>query len=265
MKNIFKKNHIIITALMIMIVIAGYLSFTRDDTTDDLSVAGTDGIVNDDLAMADDDLDIAADTEDLSADNALDEDASLVETDEDAALAETDGDTTEVADTEDTADVADISDEDILAQDDPQDVADNGELDLEDGVPGEAVLASTVLDSGFFISSKVEREQLRSENKAIYMELIQSPDISEESKQKAIDGMLQLTLNKDKEYAAEKLLEAKGLGESVVTILNDKVSVVIDSAQPLTDQELAIIEDVVKSETEVSVDKIKITTVVIDD
>ncbi len=264
MKNIFKKNHIIITALMIMIVIAGYLSFTREDTTDDLSVAGTDGIVNDDLAMADDDLDIAANTEDLSAD-ALDEDASLVGTDEDAALAETDGDKSVVADTEDAADVADISDEDILAQDDPQDVADNGELDLEDGVPGEAVLASTVLDSGFFISSKVEREQLRSENKAIYMELIQSPDISEESKQKAIDGMLQLTLNKDKEFAAENLLMAKGMGESVVTILNDKVSVVINSAQPLTDQELAIIEDVVKSETEVAVDKIKITTVVIND
>ncbi|MFT4146604.1 MAG: SpoIIIAH-like family protein [Mobilitalea sp.] len=264
MKNIFKKNHIIITALMIMIVIAGYLSFTRDDTADDLSVAGTDGIVNDDLAMADDDLNIAADTEDLSADNSLDEDASLVETD-DASLAETDGNTTEVADTEDAADVADISDEDILAQDDPQEVADNGEINLEDGVPGEAVLASTVLDSGFFISSKVEREQLRSENKAIYMELIQSPDISEESKQKAIDGMLQLTLNKDKEFAAENLLMAKGMGESVVTILNDKVSVVINSAQPLTDQELAIIEDVVKNETEVSVDKIKITTVVINE
>lgn len=31
MKNIFKKNQIIITALAIMIVIAGYLSFTNKD------------------------------------------------------------------------------------------------------------------------------------------------------------------------------------------------------------------------------------------
>ena len=35
MKNIFKKNQIIITALAIMIIIAGYLSFTNDDKLDD--------------------------------------------------------------------------------------------------------------------------------------------------------------------------------------------------------------------------------------
>lgn len=38
MKKIFKKNQIIITALAIMIIVAGYLNYTTRNTNDDIEV-----------------------------------------------------------------------------------------------------------------------------------------------------------------------------------------------------------------------------------
>ena len=63
---------------------------------------------------------------------------------------------------------------------DTHEVSDNGELNLEEGVPGEAVLARATIDSSYFVSNRVKREQVRSKSKELYMELIQSPDITNE-------------------------------------------------------------------------------------
>lgn len=280
MKNIFKKNHIIITALAIMIVIAGYLSFTNRDTAEDTDNAETANLDTDEydefteldgLEVVTDTTgteDTATDTTDTTTDTAGTEDTTTDTTDttvddtnaettaaqDDAALEETatDGDLGE----------SDISDEDILAT--AQDVTDNGELDLEEGVPGEAVLANAAIDASYFISTKIDREQVRSKNKDTLMELIGSEVISDEAKQDAIATMIELTEIAEKENAAEMLLEAKGFNGAVVFIVDDQVDVVVN-AETLSEQQLAIIEDVVKSKTEFAVGNIHITPVVVAD
>jgi stage III sporulation protein AH len=61
MKNIFKKNHIIITALLIMIVIAGYLSFTNKDAPEDKDSVATMSQDTTDLTQVDG-LEVVTDT-----------------------------------------------------------------------------------------------------------------------------------------------------------------------------------------------------------
>ncbi len=282
MKNIFKKNHIIITALAIMIVIAGYLSFTNrdavekaDNADNELTEAGdydeftqvTDGEeVSDDGTMDIEDASEASGI--LETDTTGQEDSDASDNDEDALVDENsddqaeNSDITETAKNEDTEETADISDEDVLAN--AQDVADNGELNLEEGVPGEAVLAKATIDSSYFVSNRVKREQVRSKSKELYMELIQSPDITNEQKQKAIDGMLELTDIIDKENATEMLLEAKGFDDAVVFISDGKAEVVVN-ASSLTEQQLAIIESVVKEKTGIEVKNIGINPVVVEE
>lgn len=273
MKNILKKNSIIITALAIMIVIAGYLSFTNKDAKDETTIAGADNTsedmsdefvetegmnvattngtdTTDDTDITDTDTDDGTDTAD-DTDTGDDTDTAD-DADEDASDAEEDADTDELGD-------SDISDEDILAN--AQDVSDNGELNLEDGVPGEAVLANTA-DAGYFVSRKIDREQVRARIKETYMDIIESPDVKEEDKQDAIQSMIKLTDIMDKESAAEMLLEAKGFDGVVVFIVDDTANVVVN-AESLTDQQLAIIEDVVKDKTDIAVEHIEITPVVI--
>lgn len=257
-KNIFKKNHIIITALAIMIVIAGYLSFTNRDLPTDDSISATKQDENDNFTAVNG-LELVTDTTQDPADDTAD-DTNADDTDNtDVNATGTENDTNADAGADEFGD-SDISDEDMLAYD----LTDNGELDIEDGVPGEAVLANATIDASFFLSSRLDREQVRAKNKSTLMDIISSGDISAEDKQKAIDAMIRLTEISEKEGAAEVLLEAKGFDGAIVYIVDDKVNVVVN-AKNLTDQQLAIIEDVVKSQTGVPVENIHINTVVLEE
>ena len=276
MKNIFKKNHVIITALAIMIVIAGYLSFTnRDAATDsDAVLTVNSGSENYDEYTEVDGVDVATNT-DVSPTDAATDTTDGTTTDQTTVNDETTTDNTTVEDTDagttnddanatDTDDngelgSTDISDEDILAS--SQNVADNGELDLQDGTPGEAVLANASIESGYFISSKIEREQVRAQSKADLMDMIESDSVSEKVKAKAEDSMIKLTEAAEKEKATEILLGAKGFDDAVVYIVDDKASVVVN-ATTLTDQELAIIENIVTENTGIKIANISINTVV---
>ncbi|MGF7143438.1 stage III sporulation protein AH [Anaerotaenia torta] len=272
MKNIFKKNHIIITALAIMIVIAGYLSFTNDDTADKKGTLQTDATGSGDYEefTALDGMDLVTETgtTGVTGDKTTDDKDDTVLDDADAAdkAAETTGDdeNDEAIDTNsalESDELGDISDEDILAN--AKDVTDNGELNLEEGVPGEAVLANAAsqIDSSYFITNKFEREQLRAKIRSYYMDIINSKELSEEQKQTALDGMMEFTDIMAKEKKAEMKLEAKGFADSIVFMNDGAVDVVVNS-ESLTDQQLAIIESIVKDETGVSVENIDIDPVV---
>lgn len=258
MKNIFKKNHIIITALAIMIVIAGYLSFTNKDTpkdTDKIAAANPDVDGYDEFTEVNGfevvtDTTGTNDTTDTDTTDTGDTDVNTTGTEDDTGV-----DTNLDAEADE---LGDISDEDLI------DVTDKGELNLEDGVPGEAVLANASIDASYFLTSKLDREQLRAKNKATLMDIIGSTDISAEDKQAAIDKMIKLTEVAEKEGAAEVLLQAKGFDGAIVYIVDDKVNVVVN-AKNLSDQQLAIIEDVVKGQTGASIDNIHINPVVVEE
>ncbi|NLK27562.1 MAG: SpoIIIAH-like family protein [Clostridiales bacterium] len=94
--------------------------------------------------------------------------------------------------------------------------------------------------------------------------MIESPDISEEAKNQAINGLIELISIQEKEDATEMLLGAKGFEDSIVRITDGKVEVVINAAN-LTEQQLAIIEDVVKSKTEIPIENIGIIPVVMEE
>jgi stage III sporulation protein AH len=276
MKNIFKKNQIIITALAIMIVIAGYLSFTNNDKPDDADsvvttnpdydvVSGTEGI---DLVQnttdigdttTDDTTDITDDT-DETLDETLDD-----TTEDDLNATDDENDETTPVDVEtddETQELGDISDEDILAA--ANDVTDTGELDVED-IPGEAVLASTILDGGFFISKRIEREQDRARSRADLKELIESSSVSEASKQPIIERMIELTNIAEIENNTEVMLESKGFADAMVTMNADGDINVVVNTPSLSDQQLAIIEDVVMTETNATIDKITINPVIVSE
>ncbi|HHV09064.1 MAG TPA: SpoIIIAH-like family protein [Clostridiales bacterium] len=264
MKNIFKKNHVIITALAIMIVIAGYLSFTNQDAGKDSDTLLTvdPGSENYDEYTEVDGVNVATNTEVSPTGTATD---TGVDDTDDGTIEDTDVDDTdneeEATDVDDTGDLGlnDLSDEDILAS--SHDVADNGEIDLKDGTPGEAVLANASIEAGYFISSKIEREQTRAQSRANLMQMIESKSVSEKMKAQAEESMIKLTEAAEKEKATEILLGAKGFDDAVVYIVDDKAMVVVN-ATTLTDQELAIIENVVKEGTGVAIGKISINPVV---
>ena len=222
MKRLFKKNQIIITALAIMIVIAGYIEYSqRIGNENDLSDA-----IMDETSIS------TADIEDTNTD--LLEDIESLEIDiEDMENAENVDDLENVENTENAA------------------------------APGEAVLASGTTNVNFIFEKKIEREQIRSEKEEVLLGLINNANITDEQKQDAVDAMMEITTNMDREAAAEMLLETKGFTDVIVSITDGAVDVVVNM-ESLTDADRAQIEDIVKRKTEVSADKIIISPITVN-
>jgi stage III sporulation protein AH len=216
----FKKNQVVITALVVMIAAAGYLNYIDSVPSDTSQVMLVDGD---------------------SVDGVLQEDtAEVISPDENieiAQVAEADADTdTDTAD----ADIGDTSQE-----------AANSDA-------GTAVFVSTGSESSYFVQVKLEREQARAKEKDLLNEMINNDKMDGQKKSDAADQMLEIQKRIEKETAAESMIEAKGFKEAYVRIDDDTVDVVVDRQQ-LTDSEIAQIEDIVKRKTGVSADKIRIS------
>ena len=155
----------------------------------------------------------------------------------------------------------DISAEDTYALTGEVDEGSQDIASLDEGTDaGQTVMASTTVGVGLVSEAKVTREQNRSRNKEILMELINSTHITDEQKQSAIDEMVAMTDAAEKELAAETLLTAQGFDEVVVSI-NDACADVVVSSSQVSDAERAQIEDVVKRKTGIEAANITITPV----
>ncbi len=190
MKRIFKKNQIMISALAVMIAVAGYLNYSGrlfGDHTENVD----NEVANQEL------LDISL---------------------------------------EETAEIDSMDDE-------------------VDETPGEAVLTS---GNKVVAEAKVAREQVRAENKEILQGIIDNKNLSEEQKSEAVAEMIEMTKIAELETSVETMLLSKGFSETVVTITENGVDVVVNSAE-LTDANRAQIEDIVTRKTGVKPDSIVIT------
>ena len=156
MKNIFRKNQIIIVALAIMIIIAGYLNYTGKNKDDETNMADFEsGEVLDYDQNADtandneleSDLVTTADGEDAVAEEDANVEEAADATDEDAKAVD--------ATADEKADVSDKDNEELAVSDTGEVVASDDDTDT----PGEAVLVSATISSNYFNNAKLEREQ----------------------------------------------------------------------------------------------------------
>lgn len=237
MKRIWKKNQIIITALVIMIAVAGYLNYTQStveklDKQQDMA----DNEVDDSLkSMAE------GAVEESMSQTALDEMGKDVFTNEE----------------EDTYEISDATEDVNTIQ-----VSDTGELQPAGSNSGEAVLVSNVIEADYFSSAKLAREQNRAKNKEMLMELVNDENATKSSKKEAMNEILAMTQISEKENAAEMLLESKGFSDVVVSMSDESVDVIV-AAGELTIQQMAQIEDIVKRKTGMDASQVVINPVAV--
>ena len=103
---------------------------------------------------------------------------------------------------------------------------------------GEAVLTNAQA------KAKLEREQTHSKAKDTLEEIIKDQTVKDSVKQDAVDKLAMLSEQMEMETAAENLLGAKGFLNSIVTITNGKVDVLVNK-KDLSKVERSQIEDIV--------------------
>ena len=237
MKKIFRKNQLVITALALMIAVAGYFSYMNNNMED--------GQVT---AEASADAGTVQDTYDISEEDMLAEQEIFTDEGTGEELALVEGTETAAVDAVQSGDVAQMTD---------------GAADVEN--PGEAVLTSTTIANlDYAAEMKLNREQIRSKNKESLLEIVNNTTIDESLKQDAVNKMIAMTDIAEREAAAEMLLEAKGFSDVVVSITEDNCDVVLNMGE-VTDAKRAQVEDIVKRKTNIAADKIVITPIVVDE
>lgn len=227
MKRILKKNQVIITALAILIAVAGYISFTQANPDNQ------DPTATEQPASSDELLDLSE--EDLAAD-------IFTDTEDPNAIAATD---------ENVDSTVDVSSEDATNTGEDVDAEDHSDA-------GTTVLTSASSDTA--AQMKLNREQTRSKNKETLLEIINSDKVTENQKQDAIDQLEKMTDIAEKESAAENLLMAKGFTDVVVIISQDGADVVL-TMPDASEAKRAQIEDIVKRKTGISAENIVITPI----
>lgn len=231
MKKVVRKNQVIVTALAIMIIVAGYLNFTGQE----ISTSGLVSSQNKEQSVqkkAEDKKSQKEDTVETSTDSKKDTTAKT----------------------------------DISAEDDGKDeytVNDSGEVVASEEDPGEAVMVSNSLNSDYFSAAKLSREQSRAKNKETLMEIINNKSVTSKDKKAAVKEVAKITKASEKENAAELMLEAKGFSDAVVSISQGNADVIVN-AKELSSQQIAQIEDIVKRKTGIAAHNIVITPVKVE-
>ena len=234
MKNMVKKNQVMITALALMIAVAGYLNFAGNRITqEEIVTTGSDTV---ETAKVTGDDSQYEDIQSMDSELVLEEDNYLEQS------------------------MDDILAEDITVDEENADLEAGSDSveEITGDVPREAVFTSVAgMDS--LSGAKLLKEQTRAKSRETFLEIINNTNIAEEQKQEAIDGMIELTDVAEKETAAEILLEAKGFEDVVVSITDDMVDVVVNTAE-LTEAQRAQIEDIVVRKTGMNPEAIVIST-----
>ena len=225
MKGIVKKNQIIITALAILIAVAGYLNYSEKNMK---SLSGGSKEASETVS------DILPETNTDEVENkTLEEDTLLT------------------------------GSEDIESNDEPEDEGTLKETDIDvpdTDVPGTAVLTNI---GTFSANARLQREQLRAKNKETLMNMMNSGNLSEEQKNQITNEMIHITQTAELENELETLLEAKGFAGAVVSVSDDSAEVVVNMTE-IGDDKRAKIEDVVKRKTGITAANIVITPISVE-
>src|SRR5699024_5425562 len=237
MKKIFKKNQVIITALAIMIAVAGNINYSDNHLGIDSTLGSLGQNDEEDTAQTASDTDGIVEEID-SLDYDLTDETALLEENSQAVQeeGETTGESTEAQEGTETAEGTETD-------------------TAQTETPGEAVLTGA---SNFAAQAKVSREQVRSANKETLLEIINNENLGEDQKQEAVDSMVNMTELAEQEEAAELLLEAQGYENVVVNLTGESADVIVPQ-EYMEDSARAQIEDIVKRKTSVPVENIVIT------
>lgn len=189
MKNLIKKNQLMITALAVMLAIAGYLQFSGRDDMKESDEEQTESVISDMVSN-----DTFNDMEALGSEELSQEELEML-------------------------DVLDLGDEYE---------ADLEAIPSEGAIPGNTVFSMSD-GSLVLSEAKLLKEQVRAKNKETLLEIIDNESLSAQEKQTAIDHMVMMTDLAQKEADVEILLEAKGFEGAVVSVNQEGVDVVLDA------------------------------------
>ncbi len=246
----FRRNHIVVTVLVFMIAIAGYLSFTdqqalveppqfADSAEGLINVTEDENALNNELLEALSEIDtLAPDAYDMATGEPL--------TEEELALLEATMNEEAVAASTETVEP---SNETLVISKKTSDSVE---------VAANTDDASKQIAISYFAEEKMLREQSRAKVMETLSSYVTDDNLGKEEQAKAAQNLITIQDRIEKENGAESLLRAKGFQDVIVRMDDNAVDVVVSKTE-LTTEEVAQIEEIVQRKTGYAVGQIKIS------
>ncbi|MBO6232962.1 MAG: SpoIIIAH-like family protein [Clostridia bacterium] len=190
-KNIFKKNQIIVYTMALMLVAAGYLNYTNNLKENEIQTSVQE-VRNDEIGESAYE-EIPNQNSESNIKNEIEGEEKEKTTDENKKMEEN------------------------------QKVAEIGDAML--------VNSNDVIGDNYFAKSKIEREAMYSQMKETYQTILNSPNSTESQKEKASVEMAKINETKNCIMICENLLETKGFKNCVIFVNDGNISVIVEAKE----------------------------------
>ena len=219
MKNILKKNQVIISAIAIMLIAAGYMNYTANtkDALEASALADTEAYAQ----LGDATLVSANVTDNTTIGTAISTNTENIENTENT---ENTGNTGNTGNTENT----------------------------------EVTQTSSSTSDEYFTESRLEREKMYSQMLESYQNILENSQISETQKEISQNEIKNINDTKNAIMIAENLIKNKGFEDVVIFVNGESISVIIKGAE-ITPEQIAQIQNIVSRELSAEVDNIHIS------
>ena len=123
----------------------------------------------------------------------------------------------------------------------------------------EKTIETVKTEDTYFVTSKLERENMYSQMLETYQEIYNNANTTAEQKSNALNEIAKINKIKNGIMIAENLITAKGI-EKVIIFVNDNSISVIVGVDELKTEQMAQIQNIISRELEVTADIIHIST-----
>lgn len=249
-KKGFKKNEIVIYAIALMLVTAGYFNYTANIENNSVETYAeeTQNTLN---VVNDIEKEVNAEKEDntnnIEVENniANKENSNSIETEKNIAK----------------DDNNELQNENSVNQNNTEssniEVSSNEKKDDEE--IGDAKLVSSDSVTDYFVSSKLERDTNYADMISTYTKILEDNSVSETQKNNAMKEITKITNTKNAISVCENILSTKGFDNFVVLVNNNSVNVVVKLKDKLTKEKVAQIQNIVSRELNSKIEDIHIT------
>lgn len=110
----------------------------------------------------------------------------------------------------------------------------------------------------YFVNFRQERNNIRAQEIEYLRSIISESSADKDTLDNAQSRLLELVSNMEQEFSIENRIRSKGFLDAAVIFKNGIISVIIDG-EALTDEEVARILDIVRSETGATADEVRIS------
>ena len=248
-KKIMKKNQVVLLALALMLMTAGYMNYTNNHENENMLLASlgdaklvSANVVNDANILNEVNNSVV---ESNNEENIVEQNQIVQNTTNEAVE-------TNANNVDSNAPVSNETNVENQTTEESESISNEENDEVQETSTKQA-------DNDYFTRSKLERETMYSQMLETYTKILENGNISSEQKDIAENEIKNINNTKNAIMIAENLLATKGFEKAIIFVNSPSVNVVVKK-ENLETEEVAQIQNIVQRELNTNIENIHITT-----